>query len=185
MSGIASSTLYAQADAKIPFSRNKPGSREDMITRMEISGTGEAEDRIVPLEQKVRNMDALVRGLVAEPLDLKTVFMAVSRQDGERGRKEPGQGTGKQDTAPELTDSQASPSVRIPAEDATVIHLKGVNGKDVPDAAAGPAMARIMQADGTMKMEPRYGDRKTVDSSAGNGRTRKGAPSRDRQDSLS
>jgi hypothetical protein len=34
-------------------------------------------------------------------------------------------------------------------------------GESRQDVPAEPAMVRIMQADGTMKMEPRYGDQNT------------------------
>ena len=60
---------------------------------MEISTTSNEEERIAALENRVRSMDALVKGLVAEMLDLKTGAMAMSRQDGERSRQELKQGS--------------------------------------------------------------------------------------------
>jgi hypothetical protein len=122
---------------------------------MEITEIVDEEERIAALEQRVRNMDALVRGLVAELLDLKTVAMAISRKDAERDRREPEKGT----VAPVPS---ASPSVNNSSEGSTVIRQKAVSPPDVPPAPAEPAMVRIMQPDGTMKLEPRYGNKKTL-----------------------
>lgn len=122
---------------------------------MEISETGVADERISVLEKKVRDMEALVRALINELPDMKTAPLIMTRQSGEyEGAGGPdGQGTG----SPEPAYSSAPPVVSAPA---------------------GPAMARIMQPDGTMKMEPRFGDLKTTDSSAGYGQNRKGTSAR-------
>jgi hypothetical protein len=130
---------------------------------MEIPATSGAEERIAALEKKVRDMEALVKGLTAELLDLKTVAMAMSRQDGERGRKELKQGTVVRGTTPPVpAGPPASPSVAVPSDDRTVVRPKGQSPQDVPDAPAEPAMVRIMQSDGTMKMEPRRGNKRTI-----------------------
>ena len=56
---------------------------------MEISGTGAAtEERIVAIEKKMRDMEALVKGLTQELLDLKSVAMKMSKQTEERSRAE-------------------------------------------------------------------------------------------------
>ena len=56
---------------------------------LEISGTGAAtEERIVAIEKKVRDIEALVRGLTQELLDLKAVAMKMSKQTEERSRQE-------------------------------------------------------------------------------------------------
>jgi hypothetical protein len=129
---------------------------------MEISTSGEAEERIAILEKRVRDMEALVKGLIAELLDLKTVAMGLSRQDGERSRRELKQGTVTRGMlSPEPAGLSVSSSVDVPADGSTVIRPKGVL-QDAPTAPAEPSMARIMQADGTMKMEPRYGNKKTI-----------------------
>jgi hypothetical protein len=177
MSGALLHVPYAQTDAGIICIGSEPDHEEKLITNMEISTDNEAEERIAALERRIRDMDALVRGLTAELLDLKTVAMAMSRQEGERSRQEIKQGTA-------VAVPSASASVAAPAGESTVILQKGILRQDVPDALAEPKMARIMQADGTMKMEVRYGDRKTVDSSSGDGRTRKGASARSRQNPL-
>jgi hypothetical protein len=143
---------------------------------MEILGTGISEDRIAALERKVRDMEALVNGLLEELLDFKAIAMTMSRQDGERSRQEMKQG-------PVVPDTVSS-SVAAPSAGSTVILPKSARQPDVPVVSAEPAMARIMQDDGTMKLEPRYGDRSPIDSSRGYGRNRKVSPVRSRQNPL-
>lgn len=152
---------------------------------MEISTNSEAEERIAALEKRVRDMEALVKGLTAELLDLKTVARGMSRQEGERSRQELKQGTVvRVTTPPALAGPSVSLPESVPADSVTVIRPKGAPRQDAPVETAEPKMARIMQADGTMKMEPRYGDKNSIDSSRGDGRTRKGASARSRQNPL-
>jgi hypothetical protein len=120
---------------------------------MEISQTSVSEDRIAALEKRVRDMDALVRGLVDELLDLKSVAMILSRQagkpDGPEFPREP------------VAGPSEAPSGTATPDGTVVVRQKGAGQPDVPAALAEPAMVRIMQADGTMKLEPRYGDKRT------------------------
>jgi uncharacterized membrane protein len=140
---------------------------------METSITGVSEDRIVALEKKVREMEALVRGLVQELLDLKSISRMMSREAGDRSHQEPEPEPIVQDSASEaLSDLSTAPSVATPSEGSTVIRLRGARQPDVPAATAEPAMARIMQSDGTMKLEVRCGDRNQTDSSSGYSPTR-------------
>jgi hypothetical protein len=157
MSAIISSVIYAQSDAQINFFGYEPDQQEKLITIMKILETGVPEARIAALEKEVRDMEAMVNGLIGELLDFKAIAMTMSRQDGERSRQELTQG------------SSASPSGATPSKSSTLIRPRGALQPDVP---AEPAMARIMQDDGTMKMEPRYGDKNPIDSSAGYGRSR-------------
>jgi hypothetical protein len=185
MSALLVRVLYAKSDAKITFAGNEPDYQETLMTVMEISTTSDAEDRIAVLEKRMRDMEALVKGLTAELIDLKTVARGMSRQEGERSRQELKKGTVVRGTTlPALDGPSASPSVVVPAEGSIVIRPKGAPRQDAPVAPAEPKMARIMQADGTMKMEPRYGDKNSIDSSKGDGRTRKGASARSRQNPL-
>ncbi len=56
---------------------------------LEISGTGPAtEERIVAIEKKMRDIEALVKGLTQELLDLKSLAMKMSKQTEERSRQE-------------------------------------------------------------------------------------------------
>ena len=135
-----------------------------------------AEERVAALEKRVRDMDALVKGLMAELLDLKTATMAITRQARERTGPGPVQET-------VVAGTSESPSIVASTGSTTVIRPKGAGLQDAPAAPAEPAMARIMQADGTMKMEPRYGDKKTTDTSSGSGRMPKSRSAGSRKDS--
>lgn len=121
-------------------------------------------------------MDALVRGLIDELLDFKAIAMTMSRQTGDDNAQEVSAGS--------MMGGTTSPSAATPAEGSTVIRISGAHQPSVPVPPAEPIMARIMQADGTMKMEPRYGERSPIDSSTGYGRTRKGTAGRSTQNPL-
>lgn len=130
---------------------------------MEILTTAEQEERIAALEKRVRDMEALVRGLTSELLDLKTVAMAMSRQDKERSRQEQKKGIIVQETlSPELADAPESPATTAPAEEKIVIRPKSAPKQEEPAAPPEAAMVRIMQSDGTFKLEPRRGNRKMI-----------------------
>lgn len=150
-----------------------------MVTVMEISTTGDADGRIAALEKKVRDLDALVRGLTAELLDIRTITLGKSRMDGERGRQGLKQGTVVQKTTlPAPAGPSLCPPDAVPADERIIIRPKGVSRRDDGAGTAGPAMARIMQADGTMKLETRHGNQSSIDSSQGDRRIKKGGPGR-------
>jgi hypothetical protein len=129
----------------------------------EIPADNGAEERIATLEKRVRDMEALVRGLTAELLDLRAIARTMARQDGNRGPQDQKPGTIVRGTTPlPPAELPETPSAAVPAGDRTVIRPKGAGQPDVPDTPAEPAMVRIMQSDGTMKMEPRRGGRKTI-----------------------
>lgn len=133
------------------------------------TGTGAAtEDRIAALEKKMREMEALVKGLTQELLDLKSIAMKMSKQTEERSRQE-------LKRAPIVQQSAApsSPSGIQSASGSTVIRPKGARQPEAPAAPAEPAMDMIMQPDGTMKLEPRRGDKDYIVASAGYGRNKK------------
>jgi hypothetical protein len=140
---------------------------------MVVSGTDISEDRVVVLEKKVRDMELLAKGLIQELLDLRSIVTILSKETRESSRPEPEHGPIVRDTAsPACADSCPCMSVAAPLDNSTVIRPNGARQPDVPDAMAEPAMVRIMQADGTMKLEVRCGDRNQTDSSAGYGPTR-------------
>ena len=118
---------------------------------MEHSET-DGDARIRALENKIQGIEPLVRGLIEETLDLKSVFLSKIKEDDEFRRQERERET--------IVRSTASP---LPS---------------VPTAPPDQAMVPIMQADGTMKMEPRTGDRNQTDSTAGYGPARKANLSR-------
>ena len=173
MSGLPVVFSIVQSVAKITFLRHQLDQQEKLIKIMEKSKTGVSEDRIATLEHKVRDMEALVRGLIQELLDLKSIARMMSREAGERSHQEPEPGPIVQDSASAaLSDLSTAPSVAAPYEGSTVIRPRGARQPDVRAATAEPAMARIMQSDGTMKLEIRCGDRNQTDSSSGYDPTR-------------
>jgi hypothetical protein len=176
-SGITSSLLYVQSDAEITFLGNEPDHQEILITSMEISETGISEDRIAALEKRLREMEALVNGLIDELLDFKAVAKTMSRQSEERSRQELKQGPVVRGTSSPAT---SSPSVAASTEPSTIIRPRGARQPDVPAAPAEPEMVRIMQTDGTMKMEPRWAAG-TIDSSSGYGRNKMGLAAKEKQ----
>jgi uncharacterized coiled-coil protein SlyX len=152
----------AQTDAKIKFLEHELDQQERLIQMMENSA---GEDRIAALEKKVREMEALVKGLTQELLDLKSVAMKMSKQTEERSRQELKRGPIVQSTQP------SAPAQFQSSSGSTVIRPKG---HAEPAAPAEPAMDMIMQPDGTMKLEPRRGDKDYIVARAGYGRNKKG-----------
>ena len=176
MSGEQVRILYAQSYAQITLPGSEAGLQEKLIRIMEITETVDYDERLAGIENRLRNMDALVRGLIAEMLDLKTVTMATAHKEGEYTRQELVRGT----------SSQAPADSRATAEDSseTVVILPKAAPQAGTAAEAEPEMVRIMQADGTMKLEPRYGDKNTTSNSAGYGRSTKRSSALSRQESL-
>jgi len=153
----------AQTDAKIKYLEHELDQQEKLITMMESSGA--SEDRIAALEKKVRDMEALVKGLTQELLDLKSIAMKMSKQTEERSRQE-------LKRAPIVQGAQPAAPPAPSASGSTVIRPKGRS--EAPAAPAEPVMDMIMQQDGTMKLEPRRGDKDYIVASAGYGKNKKG-----------
>ena len=141
---------------------------------MEASETGVSEDRIAALEKRLRDLESPVNRLVQDLLDLKAITMTMVKEAGEFRPVEPARGQfvqAREFTAPE--DQAATPSFAAPSDNTTIIRPRATRQPDVPAAPAQPAMVSIMQADGTMKMEPRAGDSHQTDSSGGYGLNQK------------
>jgi hypothetical protein len=139
---------------------------------MVVSGTDISEDRVVILEKKVRDMELLAKGLIQELLDLRSIVTILSKQTRESSCPEPEIGAIVRDRAsPSCADPCPCLTVATPLDDSTV-RPDGAPQPDIPSAMAEPPMVRIMQADGTMKLEIRCGDRNQTGSSAGYGPTR-------------
>ena len=160
----------AQSGAKIKYLEHKRDPQEKMITMMETSLSAATEDRIAALEKKVREMEALVKGLTQELLDLKSVAMKMTKQSEERSRQELKRGPIVQ-SAPA---QQAASPAATPSGGSTIIRPKGARQAEAPAAPAEPEMGLIMQTDGTMKQEPRRGDKDYIVASAAYGK-KKGA----------
>ena len=75
-----------QPDAKIKYLEHELDQQERLIQMMESSGA--SEDRIATLEKKVREIEALVKGLTQELLDLTAIAIKMSKQTEERSRQE-------------------------------------------------------------------------------------------------
>jgi hypothetical protein len=104
---------------------------EKLIPMLEISGTGAAtEERIVAIEKKVRDLEALVKGLTQELLDLKSVAMKMSKQTEERSRQEAKRGP---PVVPGVQPQPAAPTA-APAASSTVVMRKGARPSDTPAA---------------------------------------------------
>jgi len=143
---------------------------------METGSGAATEERIAALEKKVREMEALVKGLTQELLDLKSITMKMSKQTDERSRQE------LRRTAPAAAPAPGSPAPATAATGSTVIRPKG-RAPEAPPAPAEPAMDWIMQPDGTMKQEPRRGDKDYIVASASYAK-KKGAVGKERQSDL-
>ena len=174
----------AQSDAKIKYLEQELDEQEKLITMMENPVTAAAtEDRIVVLEKKVREMEALVKGLTEELLDLKSVSIKMSKQSEERSRQELRRGPivqGSQGQQPPAASTSMSPS----AGSSTVVMRKADRQPAAPAAPEEPAMDLIMQSDGTMKLEPRRGDKNYIVASAGYGKNKKGTSVKAKQSDL-
>jgi hypothetical protein len=144
---------------------------------MESSGSGAAnEDRIAALEKKLRDMEALVKGLTQELLDLKSIVMKMTKQTDERSRQD-------LKKMPPLV--QAAVGGASGPGGTVVMRPKSVRQADAePEKPAEPEMSMIMQSDGTMKLEPRRGDSKFTVASPGYGRTKKGISVKPKQTDL-
>lgn len=145
---------------------------------METGSGAATEDRIAALEKKMKEMEALVKGLTQELLDLKSVAMKMSKQTEERSRQE----FKRAPVAQQPAAQQPAPAPAPTMSGSTVIRPKG-KAPEAQQAPAEPQMDWIMQPDGTMKQEPRRGDKDYIVASAGYGK-KKGAAAKGKQSDL-
>jgi Predicted membrane protein len=132
-----------------------PQRQEILIRPMDGSDTKKADERVAALEKKTGEMEALLKGLMAEMLDVKAIAANLARQSTEQYRPEPAQ-----ETVSPAPESAVSPAPAAPApENRTVIRVKSAPKPEAAPAPAEPEMVRIMQPDGTMKLEVRRGDK--------------------------
>lgn len=146
---------------------------------METGSGAATEDRIAALEKKMKEMEALVKGLTQELLDLKSVAMKMSKQTEERARQELRRAPAAQQPAPQQQAPAPAPAPAMGGS--TVIRPKGRAAEQ--QAPPEPVMDWIMQPDGTMKQEPRRGDKDYIVASAGYGK-KKGAAGKGKQSDL-
>jgi hypothetical protein len=122
------------------------------------------EDRFAVLEKKMSDMEAHVKGLTQEIVDLKSLAMKMSKQIEARDRQELRRGS--------QPPAMVPGSNAFPVSSSTVIVPKGAGKQDTP---AEPVMDNILQLDGTIEKEPRRGNKKAIDASLGYGRNKKGS----------
>jgi len=122
------------------------------------------EDRFAVLEKKMSDVEAHVKGLTQELVDLKSFTMKMSKQIEARNRQELREGSQLQTAVPG--------SNAFPVRSSTVFMPKGAGKLDTP---AEPVMDDILQLNGTIEKEPRSGDKKPIDASLGYGRNKKGS----------
>jgi hypothetical protein len=138
-------------DYKKSLLKNIPDQKEkDMeIPRKESMPPATPEERISALEKKVRDQDALIKGLTEELLDLKSIAMRLNKvneqQRTELKMTRPSAGAG-------------SGTVVIPARAAPRVQP--------PPPPEPEKMGMIMQPDGTLKLEKRKSDDYIVASAA-------------------
>lgn len=129
---------------------------------MEITGNSTAEDRVAGLEERLREMDRQVRQLLSELLDLKTIITKMPFAAAGPDDEEPGAGSypANEPESTVVITKRSSPGATPPVE---------------------PEMVRIMQPDGTMKLEARRGSQDQIDSSSGYGSSKKSTLFRNRK----
>ena len=152
-------------DAKIRYLSQELDEQERKIHMMKDDamapgnpGAGSTEERIVFLEKKTKEIEALVKGLTEELLDLKAITMRLSRSAESRADIRRVQPAG-QPGAPAAAPSSSGSTV--------VMQKRGrADAPATPAAQASQApeeqMDLIMQTDGTMKMEKRRGDKNYI-----------------------
>jgi hypothetical protein len=120
--------------------KNIPDQKEkDMeIPKKESMPPATPEERISALERKVRDQDALIKGLTEELLDLKSITMRLNKVNEQ-------QRTELKMTRP--SSGAGSATVVVPARSATRV--------PPPPPPEPEKMDMIMQPDGTLKLEKR------------------------------
>lgn len=146
----------AQKDARIRFLERELAEREKEMETMKEPEQPAApavdDERLRELERKVRELEALVKGLTEEVLDLKSVTMKLSREAEERRVKQVAT-EGRKAGATLQAEPRAAVEPRVaavPREPAQPAEKQPVRANQ-DDAD----MELIMQNDGTLKPEPR------------------------------
>jgi hypothetical protein len=148
----------------------EPDKKEKTITIMEYSGSDAGENRVAALEKKVHEIEALVEGLTQELLDLKAINMEMSRQTEECNLQELRHVHLIARLA--LVPGAVAVGETPQQQDRSTINVRSsACAEDAGPQASRlePAMGMIMQTDGTMKPEPRRGNKNFIVASAGYG----------------
>jgi len=139
---------------------------------MENSLRDAGENRVNALEKKVDGVGMLVGKFTEELLDLKAMTREMSLQNKEHHLKDPGS---SQEAGACVRD--AAEGTALPLQEGSTVASAGEPEDTAPDK---PLMVMIMQTDGTMKPEPRRGNKYCISApvgygvSGGSDKTRKG-----------
>jgi hypothetical protein len=155
-------------DAKIGYPEFERDEKEKIFTIMEKSGSDAGENCVAALEKKVNEMEALVEGLTQELLDLKAINMEISKHTEECSLQE------LKCMQMAVQGTQVPPgavAVGGTAPQGSMVMVRsGARDEDAePQPPAETAMDMIMQTDGTMKLEPRRGNKNCIVASVGYG----------------
>ena len=140
------------------------------------TGGAAGDDRIAALERKIRELEALVKGITEELLDLKSIVMKLSKVSEERSRQE------LKRMQPIVQGAQQQAAGGAAPTGGTVVMQRKAARPGEPVKPEAPSMDMIMQQDGTMKLEPRRGDKNYIIASAGYGRKKGKEPSKKQSD---
>lgn len=128
------------------------------------AGGAAGDDRIAALERKNKEQEALIKGITEELLDMKSIVMKLAKASEERSRQE------LKRVQPVMQGAQQpSAGGSAPAGGSTMV-VRPKSARQEPAPPAEPSMDMIMQTDGTMKLEPRRGEKNYIVASAGYGR---------------
>jgi len=141
------------------------------------AGGAAGDDRIAALERKLREMEALVKGITEELLDMKSIVMKLSKASEERSRQE------LKRVQPIVQGAQPQAGGGGPAAGGSTVVMRPKSAKaGEPAKPDEPPMDMIMQPDGTMKLEQRRGDKNYIVASAGYGRKKGKEPAKKQGD---
>ena len=141
------------------------------------AGGAAGDDRIAALERKLREMEALVKGITEELLDMKSIVMKLSKASEERSRQE------LKRVQPIVQGAQPQAGGGGPAAGGSTVVMRPKSSKaGEPAKPDEPPMDMIMQPDGTMKLEQRRGDKNYIVASAGYGRKKGKEPAKKQGD---
>jgi hypothetical protein len=134
-------------DAKVKFLEHQLEEREREMSMQGAEKTfiNEGDERIYRLEQRVRDLEALVKGLTEEMLDLKTVTMKIDHAF--EARVKAAEKPRHQVLVEEVPEEKEEPApVRTPEKTVPMPAEEDERDLDL-----------IMQTDGTLKRERRHG----------------------------
>ncbi|MCX6691668.1 MAG: hypothetical protein NTW33_06345 [Methanoregula sp.] len=146
-----------------------------MMMNGSAGGTA-GDDRIAALERKNKEQEALLKGITEELLDMKSIVMKLAKASEERSRQE------LKRVQPIVQGAQQPvPGGGAPAGGSTVV-MRPKSARQEPAAPVEQSMDMIMQTDGTMKLEPRRGEKNYIVASAGYGRKKGKEPAKKQGD---